>query len=111
MTGIVVAKCDRSVDPYQHIDRTRTEVYEHLLRLEALEREVQAIKNVNRTDWTATGIGDVVNATLKARTVKWGFRWGSKFIHWFLGICGAGVLYLIALLFKFAWKGIHVVGP
>jgi hypothetical protein len=102
-TGIVIAKCDRSVDPYVHIDRTRQEVYEHLLRLEALELEVQGIKNTNVTRWTETGIWDVFQARLNRRAI----RLGSKLMHWVVGLIGIGVTGLLGLLFKLAWKGLH----
>ena len=102
-TGIVIAKCDRSVDPYQHIDRARQEVYEHLVRLEVLEREMIAVKNSVRGELTDSGIWDVVQARLNSQAV----RYGSKFVHWAVGLAGLGVVSLLGLLFTYALKGLH----
>lgn len=77
MTGKVLAKADRDVDPYQHIDRVREEVYEHLERLEALEREVQALKNANVTRYTDSGIWKVVKIKLDEKAVDW-MVWAAR---------------------------------
>lgn len=77
MTGKVLAKADREVDPYQHIDRVREEVYEHLERLERLELEVQALKNANVNRYTDSGIWRVVKVKLEEKAIDW-MVWASR---------------------------------
>lgn len=103
-TGIVIAKCDRAVDAYQHIDRTRQEVYEHLVRLEVLEREMIAVKNSVRGELSDTGIWDVVKAKLDGKTVESAIDWRTWAIRGVLGSLGGLTVLGIVFLLKTAWK-------
>lgn len=106
-TGMVVAKCDRAVDPYQHIDRTREEVYEHLLRLEVLEREMIAVKNSLRGELSDTGIWDVVKAKLDAKTVENAINWRTWAIRGVIGGLSGLLLWGIVDVVKLAWRGLY----
>ena len=102
MTGKVLVKVDREVDPYQHIDRVREEVYEHVGRLESLENEVQALKNVHVKRWTDTGIWDVVKSRSNEQKIDW-LLWGVRAA---LGGLGASALVGIGFVIKMAYKGL-----
>jgi hypothetical protein len=76
-TGLVPAKVDREVDPYTHIDRVRGEVYDQRARLDALEKEVQALKNAEQKRVTESGVFRLIRRHSDheiARWVKWGIR-------------------------------------
>ncbi len=103
MTGKVLAKVDRAVDPYQHIDRVREEVFEHLQRLEGLEREVQALKNTNATRWTESGVWKVVKAKLDEEAIDW-MKWGIRAA---LAGLGSAMLAVIGFVFELTWKALH----
>lgn len=102
MTGKVLVKVDREVDPYQHIDRVREEVYEHVGRLDALENEVQALKNANIKRWTETGIWGVVKSRSNEEKIDW-LLWGIRAA---LGGIGAAALLGAGFIIKMAFKGL-----
>lgn len=76
-TGLVPAKADREVDPYTHIDRVRSEVYDLIERQECLEKEVQALKSAEQERVTESGVFRLIKRHSDheiARWVKWGIR-------------------------------------
>lgn len=77
MTGRVLVKVDREVDAYQHIDRVREEVSEHVDRLEALERDVKLLQQAERDRLTQTGVWTFVKAKLEAEAVGW-MKWAIR---------------------------------
>lgn len=107
MTGKIAAKADRERDPFEYIDDIRQEIVEINEWRESTDKCLRILEACERDRLTATGAWTMVKGKLNERTVKL----GSKFIHWVLAAVGTGTLCLITLLFKFAWKGLHVVGP
>jgi hypothetical protein len=102
-TGMVAAKCDRSVDPYTHIDHIRDEIVTQNLRQDRFALELQALKNSDRAEWTKTGIWYVVKAKLDEEAVDW-LKW---FIRGAAAAVGSGLLALLVWVLKLAWKGLH----
>jgi hypothetical protein len=77
MTGKVVAKADREIDPYQHIDHLRQEVFDLGEELRAQRLEIQALKNENAERVTESGVWTIVKNKLDAEAVSW-MKWGIR---------------------------------
>lgn len=103
MTGKIVAKADREVDPYMHIDHLRQEVFEHGEKFEAIGREIQALKNTNVNRYTDSGIWRVVKGKLDEEAIDWA-KWMVR-----AGLAGLGTAFLslMAVVLRLAWKGLH----
>lgn len=97
------AAVDRSEDPHLLLDMQNEELETMTARIDTLERELRAVKNTLRGEWTETGIWAVVKARLNVQAV----RYGSKLVHWVVGLGGLGIVSLLGLLFKLAWRGLH----
>lgn len=106
MTGKIAAKADRGADPFEYIDDTRQEVVEINEWRDFTEKRLKILEDAERDRLTETGVWDFLQAKMNKIAVKRAVRLGSKFIHWVIGVVGVGVLYLLVLLFKLAWKGL-----
>lgn len=102
-TGKVLLKVSREVDAYQHIDRVREEVFEHLQRIEDLEADIQRLKIAEQKRITDTGVWKIVKGKLDAEKVDWA-KWAVR-----AGLAGLGTAFLsvMALILKYAWRGLH----
>jgi hypothetical protein len=76
-TGLVPVAVDRTVDPYTHIDRVRGEVYDLIARQQALELELQALKNAEADRVTQSGVWTIVKGKIDEEVVRW-VRWGIR---------------------------------
>lgn len=77
LTGKVVAKADRDVDPYQHIDHLRQEVFDLGEEQRAQDLEIQALKNANVDRVTESGVWTIVKNRLDEEAVRW-MKWGIR---------------------------------
>jgi hypothetical protein len=103
LTGKVVAKADETVGPFAHINRLRQEVYDHQTRMDAMDAQIQALKNANVERWTESGLWAVVKGKLDDEAVDW-VKWAVR-----AALCGLGaaVLAMVGALFEMAFKGMH----
>jgi hypothetical protein len=96
-TGKVLVKVDREVDPYQHIDRVREEVFEHVQRLEDLERDVKLLKLAEQKRVTDSGVWKIVKGKLEEETIDW-VKWAIR------GTVGVVATLIITAAFRLIWK-------
>lgn len=88
LTGKVLVKVDREVDPYQHIDHVREEVFDQGQVIEALDKRVLLLEEAERKrerPLTESGVWKVVKAKLDAEAVDWA-KWAVRGI--LAGVCG-----------------------
>lgn len=102
MTGKVLAKVDREVDAYQHIDRVRDEVFDQAEDIVRLKRRVKTLENAQADRITATGIWTIVKGKLNEEKVDWA-KWMVR-----AGLAGLGTAFLslMAVILKWALKGL-----
>ncbi len=76
-TGLVIARADREVDPYTHIDHIREEVFDHKHVIAALDDRILILEAAERERLTKTGVWTYVEAKLDAQKVGW-MKWGIR---------------------------------
>ncbi len=91
MTGKIVAKADRSQDPFGYIDDLRQEVYELGESRDAQDKRIKLLEDAERDRLTGTGVWLIVKEKLEAETVDW-VKWGIR-----AAFCGLGSLMLTAM--------------
>jgi hypothetical protein len=80
LTGRVLVKVDREVDPYTHIDHVREEVFDQGQLIVALDKRVLILEDAERRrekSLTESGVLKVIQLHGDheiARWVKWGIR-------------------------------------
>jgi hypothetical protein len=102
MTGRVIAKADRQVDIYVHVDRIRDEVYEHVQRLERAERRIAALEAAERERLTETGVLRTVRDEFSRREIGW-MKWAVRGI---LAGLGTALLGVAGWVIKLAYQGL-----
>lgn len=103
MTGKVLAKVDREVDPYTHIDRVREAVFDQAEDIANLKRRLKLLENAQIERVTETGVWRIVKSKLDAEAVGWA-KWATRAM---LAGLGTAALSLLGLLIHYAWKGLH----
>ncbi len=103
MTGKIIAKADRQVDIYQHVDHCRQEIFDHGEEFEKLWKRIHGIENQarERRDWTETGIWKAVKLKLDDEAIDW--------VKWLIraALAGLGTLFLSFIVWglRLAMKG------
>ncbi len=104
MTGKVVAKADRQVDPYTHIDHIREQIFDYGEEFEKLWQQINSLRTTinNKRDWTESGVWRVVRAKLDEEAIDW-VKWGVR-----AALAGVGTAFLTFLIWmgKLAWRGL-----
>ena len=101
-TGKIVAKADRSQDPFVYIDSLRQEVYELGEQLEGdVYKRLKILEDAERERLTKTGVWSLVKMKLDEEAVDW-VKWGIRAIA-----AGLGASLLTAMGWLIA-KAFHV---
>ena len=102
LTGKVLVKVDREIDPWTHIDHVREEVFDQGQIIEALDKRVLMLEDAERSrpkPLTDSGVWKVVKRNLDAEVVGW-MKWGIRAA---LMGTGAAILWLIEWLIQRAF--------
>lgn len=77
MTGKIVARTDRTRDPYEYLDDIRQEIVEINEWRDATDKRLKVLEDAERDRLTKTGVWTIVKEKLEAETVDW-MKWAVR---------------------------------